>query len=75
MRNKIENNMPIDIKLSKSQIKRIIMSGGALGSVLGRLIGPLTKTIAPLAKNISMSLGLSAAMSGIDGAIQKKNTW
>ena len=67
--------MPTDIKLSKSQIKRIIMSGGALGSVLGRLIGPLTKTIAPLAKNISMSLGLSAAMSGIDGAIQKKNTW
>ena len=67
--------MPTDIKLSKSQIKRIIMSGGALGSVLGRLIGPLTKTIAPLAKNISMSLGLSAAMSGIYGAIQKKNTW
>ena len=67
--------MPTDIKLSKSQIKKIIMSGGALGSVLGRLIGPLTKTIAPLAKNVSMSLGLSAAMSGIDGAIQKKNTW
>ena len=45
------------------------MSGGSLGSILGRLIGPLTKTVAPLAKNI---LGLSAAMSGTDGAIQKK---
>ena len=67
--------MPTDIKLSKSQIKKIIMSGGAIGSVLGRLIGPLTKTIAPLAKNVSMSLGLSAAMSGIDGAIQKKKKY
>ena len=47
------------------------MSGGALGSILGRLIGP-PLTIAPLAKNILMPLGLSTAMSGIDGVIQKK---
>ena len=67
--------MSTNIKLSKAQIKKIIMSGGALGSILGRLIGPLTRKTAPLARNILMPLGLSAAMSGIDGAIQKKNTW
>ena len=50
------------------------MSGGALESTLGRLIGALTKTIAPLAKKILMPLGLSAAMSDIHGRIQK-NTW
>ena len=43
-----------------------------MGSILGRLVGPLIKTIAPSAKNILMPLGLSAAMSGIDDAIQKK---
>ena len=48
------------------------MSGGALGSILVRLICPLTKTIAPLAKNILIPLGLKPAMSGIDSAIQKK---
>ena len=45
------------------------MSGGALGSILGRLIGALTRKTAPLARNILMPLGLSAEMSGIDGAI------
>ena len=57
--------MSTDIKLRKAQIKKVIMSGGGLAATLGRLI-------APLAKNILMPLGLSAAMSGIDGAIQKK---
>ena len=39
-----------DVKLSRAQIKKIIMSGGALGSVLGKLIGPLTKVAKPLIK-------------------------
>ena len=61
-----------DVKLSRAQIKKIIMSGGALGSVLGKLIGPLTKVAKPLIKKILPTLGLSAAISGIHGAIQKK---
>ena len=36
-RNSIENNMSTDIKLIKAQIKKIIMSGGAPGSILGNL--------------------------------------
>ena len=58
LRNNIESTMSTDIKLSKAQIKKIIMSGGALGSILGILIGPLTKSIAPLTKNILLPLGL-----------------
>ena len=69
LRNNIEDNMSVNIKLSKAQIQKIIMSGGALASILAGLAGLLTKTIPPLAKNVLLPLGLSAAMSGIDGAI------
>ena len=64
--------MAIDIKLSKSQIKKIIQSGGFLGKLLGKLAGPLMKVAMPLAKNVLAPLGLTAAMSAIDGSIQKK---
>ena len=72
LRNKIESNMSTDIKLSKAQIKKIIMSGGALGSILGRLLPKLIKPAISLGKNILVSLGLSAAMSAADAGIQKK---
>ena len=42
LRNNIENNMSTDIKFSKPQIKKIIMSGGALGLILGKLLPNLT---------------------------------
>ena len=48
------------------------MSGGALESILGKLAGPLLKIATPLAAKVLPVLGLSAAMGGIDGAIQKK---
>ena len=47
------------------------MSGGALGSILRRLLPKLIKVASPILKNVVATLGLSAAMSGIDGAIQK----
>ena len=34
LRNAIENNMSVDIKFSKTQISKIIQSGGTLGSLL-----------------------------------------
>ena len=64
--------MATDIKLSKAQIKKIIQSGGFLGKLLSKLAGPLTKVAMPLAKNVLAPLGLTAAMSAIDGGIQKK---
>ena len=72
LRNAINNNMATDIKLSKAQIKKIIQSGGFLGKLLGKLAGPLMKVAMPLAKSVLAPLGLTAAMSAIDGSIQKK---
>ena len=57
LRNATNNNMATDLKLSKAQMKKLIQSGGFLGKLLSKLAGPL---------------GLTAAMSAIDGSIQKK---
>ena len=72
LRNAIENNMSTDIKLSKTQIAKIIQSGGFLGALLSKLAGPLMKVAVPLAKNILAPLGITAAASAIDARIQKK---
>ena len=72
LRNAINNNSAIDIRLSKAHIKRLIQSGGFLGKLLSKLSGPLMKVAMPLAKNVLAPLGLTAAMSAIDGSIQKK---
>ena len=53
----------------------MIQSGGFLGNLLGKLAGPLMKVAVPLAKNVLAPLGISAAMSAIDGSIKKKDAW
>ena len=73
LRNAFNNNLAANIKLSKAQIKKLIQSGGFLGKLLSKLAGPLMKLAMPLAKNVLAPLGLTAAMSAIDGSI-KKNT-
>ena len=70
--NAINNNLPTDIKLNKAQIKKVIHSGGFLGKLLNKLVDPLMKAAMPLAKNLLAPLGLTGAMSAIDGSIQKK---
>ena len=70
--NAINNNLSTDIKLSKAQLKKLIQSGGFLGKLLSKLAGPLMKVAMPLAKNVLAPLGLTAAVSAIDGSIQKK---
>ena len=72
LRNAINNNLTIDVKLSKAQIKKLIQSGGFLGKLLSKLAGPLIKVALPLTKNVLAPLGLTAAMPAIDGSIQKK---
>ena len=69
--------MSTDLKFSKSQISKIIKSGGFLGSLLSKLAGPLMKVAIPLAKNVLAPLGITAAALAIDAGIQKKkkNTW
>ena len=72
LREKVENNMSTDIKLSKVQINKLIKEGGTLGSILARFLPKLIKPPISLGKNILASPGLSAAMSATDAAIQKK---
>ena len=65
-----------NIKLSKTQLLKMIQSGG----FLGRLLGPLLRTglllmksvIKPLAKSVLVPLELTAA-SAADAGIHKKN--
>ena len=76
IRKAFANNSSTDIKLSESQLSKMIKSGG----FLGRLLGPLLKTglpliknvIKPLAKSVLIPLGLTAAASAADAGIHKK---
>ena len=70
--NAIENNMSTDIKLTKTQLSKLIQSERFLGSLLSKVADPLIKVAVPLAKNIVASLGITAASSVIDAGIQKK---
>ena len=72
LRNGLNNNSATDIKLSKAQKKKIIQSGGFSGKFLSKLAGRLMKVALPLAKNVLFPLGLTVAMSAIDGSILKK---
>ena len=72
LRNALNNNLATNIKLSKTQIKKIIQLGGFLGKLLSKLAVPLMNVAMPLAKNVLAPLGFTAAMSAIDGSIQKK---
>ena len=64
--------MSTNIKFSKTQIAKIIQSGRFLGSLLSKLAGSWMKVAVPLAKNILVPLGITAAALAIDAGIQKK---
>ena len=75
LRNAFNNNMSTNLKLSRTQISKIIQSGGFLGSLLSKLAGPLMKVGIPLAKIVLALLGITAAASAVNAGIQtKKNT-
>ena len=67
---KIENNMSTDIKLSKTQIYKTIKEAGNLGRLLISFLPKLIKPAISIGKNILAPLGLSAAISATDAAIQ-----
>ena len=66
-----------NIKLSKTQLSKMIQSGGFPGRLLGRLLKaglPLIKNvIKPLAKSVLIHLGLTAAASASDAGLHKKS--
>ena len=69
------NHLSADIKLSKTQLSKMIESGGFLGRSLGPLLKtglPLIKNvIKPLARSVLIPLGLTAAASAADAGIRK----
>ena len=67
IRKTFSNNLSRDVKFSKTQLLKIMQSGGFF-----KLDGPLMKVAMPLAKNVLAPLGLTAAMSAIDGSIKKR---
>ena len=77
LRKAFANYLLADIKLSETQLSKMMQSGG----FLGRLLGPLLKTglqliknlIKPLAKSSLIPLGLNAAASAADTVIHKKS--
>ena len=76
LRKSFANNSSADVKLSKTQLSKMIQSGG----FLSRLLVPLLKTglpfikkvIKPLTKSVLIPLGLIAAASAADAGIHKK---
>ena len=76
LRNSFNNNMSIDLKLSKAQISKIVQSGGFLGRLLGQLLKTgltlIKNVIQPLVKSVLILLGLTAAASAADTGIHKK---
>ena len=76
LRKAFANHLSADTKLSKTQLSKIIQSGG----FLGRLLDPLLKTglpliknaIKPLAKSVLIPLGLTAAAPATEARIHKK---
>ena len=76
IRKAFANHLSTDIKLSKTQLSKMIESGGFLGRLLGPLLRtglPLMKSaIKPLAKSVLIPLGLTATASAADAGIHKK---
>ena len=77
IRKAFANYLSTDINLSKTQLSKMIQSGGFLGRLLGPLLRtglPLMKSvIKPLAKSVLVPLGLTAAASAADAGIHKKS--
>ena len=77
LRKAFANYLSADIKLSKTQLSKMMQLGG----FLGRLLGPLLKTglplmksvIQPLAKSVLIPLGLTAAALAADAGLHKKS--
>ena len=76
IRKSFADNSSANIKLSKTQLSKMVQSGGFLGKLLGPLLKtglPLIKNvIKPLAKSVLIPLGLTAAASAADAGIHKK---
>ena len=76
LRKAFAKNTSTDVKLSKTQLSKMMQYGVFLGKILGPLLRtglPLIKSvIKPLAKSVLVPLRLTAAASAADAGIHKK---
>ena len=76
LRKAFATNSSANIKLSKTQLSKMIESGGFLGRLLGSLLKTelplISNVLKPLAKSVLIPLGLTAAASAADAGIHKK---
>ena len=76
LRKTFANYLSTDIKLSKTELSKMIQLGGFLGRLLGLLLKPglplMKSVIQPLAESVLIPLGLTAAASAADVGIHKK---
>ena len=77
LRKAFAKNASTDTMLTKTQLSKMIQSGGFLGRLLGPSLRtglPLMKSvIKPLAKSVLVPLGLTVAASAADAGIHKKS--
>ena len=77
LRKAFANYLSTDVKLSKSQLSKMIQSGRFPGRLLGPLLKaglPLIKNvIKPLPKSVLIPLGITAAASAAVAGIHEKN--
>ena len=70
------NSSSKDVKLSKTQLSKIMQLGGFLGRCLGPLMkfrGPLMKNVLTLlSKSVLMPVALTPAVSSVDARIHNK---
>ena len=76
LRKVFANHLSADIKLTKTQLSKMIQLGGFLGRLLGPLLKPglplIKNVIKPLSKNLLIPFGLTAAASAADTGIHKE---
>ena len=72
LRKAFANYLSTDIKLSKTQISKMIQSGGFLGPLLKTGLLLIGNVIKPLAKSVLIPLGITAAASAADAEMHKK---
>ena len=76
IRKAFANNSSADTKFWKTQLSKMIQSGGFLGKLFGSLLKTglslIKNIITPLAKSLLVPLGLTAAASTADAGIHKE---
>ena len=76
LRKAFPNYLSTDIKLSKTQLAKMIQSGGFLSKLLGPLLktdlGLIKNVLQPLTKIVLISIGLTAPASAPDLRNHKK---